>query len=175
MVGSSLVTNAVGQSATPRLASLHASGELRAFRSLLLRLCGVVAVPAIVGLLVAVLAGKPVLRLVYRADYESYSGVFTLLMIAAGIFCVASILGYAMTAARIFKPQLALFAAVMAVSVAACFLWVPTHGIEGAAFALILAATTQLVGSLVVLLPVLVAPQLPVHGVRTMVEKPVAQ
>lgn len=175
MVGSSLVTNAVGQSATPRLASLHASGELRAFRSLLLRLCAAVAVPAIVGLLVAILAGKPVLRLLYRADYESYSGVFTLLMVAAGIYCVTAILANAMTAARIFKPQPSLFAVVMLVSAAACFLWVPTHGIEGAAFALILASTTELAGSLVLLLPVLRAPQLPLHGVRRMVEKPVSQ
>ena len=155
MVAGNLVTNAVGQSATPRLASLYASGELRAFRSLLLRLCGAAAVPGVAGLLVAVLAGKLVLRLLYRADYESYSGVFTLLMIAAGIYCVTAILANAMTAARIFNPQPALFTAVMLVSAAACFFWVPAHGLTGAAFAIILAAATQLVGSLFVLRPVL--------------------
>ncbi len=160
VVAGNLVTNAIAQSATPRLASRHASGDVRAFRALLLRLCGAAAVPGIAGLLVAIVAGKTVLRLLYRADYESYSGVFTLLMVAAAIYCVASILGYGITAARIFKPQPALFAVVMLVSAAACFHWVPTHGIQGAAIAIILAATTQLAGSLLVLLPVLRAPQL---------------
>lgn len=174
MVAGNLVTNAIAQSATPRLASLYASGEVRAFRSLLFRLCGAAAVPGIAGLLVAGLAGKLVLRLLYRADYESYSGVFTLLMIAAAIYCVTAILTNAMTAARIFKPQPALLAAVMLVSAAACFLWIPAHGLTGAAFAIILAAAAQLVGSLVVLRPILQAAQISALSVRTMVEKPVA-
>jgi O-antigen/teichoic acid export membrane protein len=170
MVACNLVTNAIAQSATPKLASRYASGDLRAFRVLLFRLCGAAAVPGVAGLLVAILAGKPVLRLLYRADYESYSGVFTLVMIAAAIYCVTAILANAMTAARIFKPQPALFAAVMLVSAVACFLWVPTHGIQGAAFAIILAAATQLVGSLVLLLPVLRTPQLSVDSVHAIAE-----
>jgi len=160
MVAGNLVTNAIAQSATPKLASRHASGDVRAFRALLVRLCAVAAVPGIAGLLVAIPAGKTVLRLLYRADYESYSAVFTLLMIAAAVGFVTSILGYGMTAARIFKPQPALFAVVVLVSAAACYFWVPAHGIEGAAFALILAAVIQLAGSILILLPALRAPQL---------------
>jgi len=160
MVAGNLVTNAIAQSATPKLASRHASGDVRAFRALLVRLCAVAAVPGIAGLLVAIPAGKTVLRLLYRADYESYSAVFTLLMIAAAVGFVTSILGYGMTAARIFKPQPALFAVVVLVSAAACYIWVPAHGIEGAAFALILAAVIQLAGSILILLPALRAPQL---------------
>jgi O-antigen/teichoic acid export membrane protein len=175
MVAGNLVTNAVGQSATPKLALRHASGDVRAFRALLFRLCAAATVPGIAGLLVAILAGKPVLRLLYRADYESYSGLFTLVMIATAIFCAASILGYAITAARIFKPQPALFTVVVLVSAGACFLWVPTHGIEGAAFAIILAAITQLVGSLLVLSPALRAPQLAADAVPITVENPAAQ
>lgn len=175
MVAGNLVTNAVGQSATPRLASRHASGDIRAFRALLLRLCGAAAVPGIGGLLVAILAGKPVLRLLYRADYGSYSDVFALLMIAAAIGFVTSILGYGMTAARIFKPQPVLFAAVVLVSGVACFFWGPAHGIEGAAFALILATATQLAGSLVLLLPVLRAPQLSTDSIHIIAENTVAQ
>jgi O-antigen/teichoic acid export membrane protein len=170
MVAGSLVTNAIAQSAIPRLASLYASGELRAFRSLLFRLCAAAAVPGLAGLLVAGLAGKLVLRLLYRADYESYSGVFTLLMIAAGLYCVTAILAGAMTAARILKPQPALFAVVMLVSAAACFLWVPTLGLTGAAFALILASATELAGTLVLLRPVLRTSQLSVDSIHVIAE-----
>lgn len=155
MVAGNLVINAVGQSATPRLAFRYVSGDVGAFRALLLKLCGVAVVPGGIGILIAVLAGKPVLRLLYRAEYGSYSGVFTLLMIAAAIGYVASIMGYGMTAARIFKPQPALFAAVVLILLAACFRWVPAYGLRGAAFALILAAIAQLAGSLAILLPAL--------------------
>ncbi|HVN94186.1 MAG TPA: oligosaccharide flippase family protein [Terracidiphilus sp.] len=165
MVAGNLVINAIGQSATPKLASRHASGDVRGFRSLLFRLCGAAAVPGIAGILAAILAGKPLLRLLYRADYESYSGVFTLLMIAAAIGFVASILGYGMTAARILKPQPALFAVVLLLSAAACYFWVPAHGIEGGAFALILATVIQLAGSILILLPALRVPQLAADSV----------
>ena len=104
------------------------------------------------GVLVALVAGKQILRLFYRSDYAAYSNVFFYLMIAAGIGCVASIVGYGMTAARLFNPQVALFSIVLVLSALACFLWVPLYGLRGAAFALILAAGIQLLGSVAVLM-----------------------
>jgi O-antigen/teichoic acid export membrane protein len=166
MVAGSLVTNAICQSAVPKLASRHASGDLPAFRSLLLRLCAVVAIPGIAGILVAILAGKPVLRMLYRADYAGYSDIFTLLMIAAAIYCVTAVLANGMTAARILRPQPALFAVVVLAAAVACFFWVPAYGLRGAAFALILAAVTELVGSLLLIRPVLRAPQDAAHDLR---------
>jgi O-antigen/teichoic acid export membrane protein len=155
MVVGTLVTNAIGQSASPRLASRHASGDTPAFRTLLFRLSAASAVPGVLGVLIAALAGKPLLRLVYRADYERYSNVLTLLMVAAAIFCAASILEYGLTAARLIKAQPALFAATVLVSGVACHFLVPARGLEGAALALTSAAATQLAGAILVLLPVL--------------------
>lgn len=175
MVAGNLVINAVGQSATPRLAFRYVSGDVGAFRALLLKLCGVAVVPGGIGILIAMLAGKPVLQLLYRAEYGSYSGVFTLLMIAAAIGYVASIMGYGMTAARIFKPQPALLAAVVLILLVACFCWVPDYGLRGAAFALILAAIAQLAGSLAILLPALRTPLLLMRGLHIIVGKSAGQ
>ena len=152
MVAGNLILNAVGQSATPRLASYYASGNATAFRALLLKLCGVAAVPGVAGILVAAIAGKPVLRLLYRADYASHSDVLTLLMIAAAIGYMASIPGTGVMAARIFKPQPVLLAAVVLLSLVACFRWIPLYGLRGAAYVLILAAVAQLVGTVAILL-----------------------
>jgi O-antigen/teichoic acid export membrane protein len=174
MVGGNLVTNAIGQSATPRLASFHASGNAIAFRGLLVSLCGIAAIPGIAGILIAIKAGKPVLRLLYRADYQSYSDIFTLLMIAAAIYYLTSILGYVITAARIFKPQPVLFAVIILVSVAACVLWVPMYGLRGAAFAQIVAAATELTGFLVILLPALRTPSLTAR-IRVIAKRTAAQ
>ena len=151
MVAGNLVINAVGQSATPRLASYYASGNATAFRALLVKLCGVAAVPGVAGILIAALAGKPVLRLLYRADYASHSDVLTLLMIAAAIGYMASIVGTGVMAARIFKPQPVLLSAVVLLSLVACFRWIPLYGLRGAAYVLILAAVAQLVGTVAIL------------------------
>jgi O-antigen/teichoic acid export membrane protein len=152
MVAGSLVINALGQSAVPRLAGYYAVADVRAFRALLLRLCGIAGIIGTVGVLVALFAGKVVLRLLYRADYAGYSDVFGFLMVAAGIGYVSSIMGYGMTAARLFTAQPPLFSIVLGLSALACFRWVPVYGLRGAAFALVLAAGTQLLGSLVILM-----------------------
>jgi O-antigen/teichoic acid export membrane protein len=152
MVAGSLVVNALGQTAAPRLARYYAAVDTRAFRALLLKLCGVAGIVGAGGVLVAAVVGKQVLRLLYRADYASYSDVFTYLMIAAGIGHVASIVGYGMTAARLFKPQVPLFSIVLLISLIASLRLIPVYGLRGAAAALILASIAQLFGSLVVLL-----------------------
>ncbi len=153
MVAGNLVITALGQAAVARLAGYYAAANLRAFRALLLRLCGLAGILGMGGVLVALVAGKQILRLLYRSDYAGFSDVFIYLMIAAGIGYVASIVGYGMTAARLFSPQPLLFSIVLALSTLASFRWVPVYGLRGAAFALILAAGTQLIGSVAVLVP----------------------
>jgi O-antigen/teichoic acid export membrane protein len=152
MVAGALVTNALGQAAVARLAGYYAAAKTQAFRALLLRLCGIAGIQGAAGALIAAVAGKHILRLLYQSDYAAYSNVFFYLMIAAGIGYMASIMGYGMTAARLFNPQVLLFSIVLALSALACFLWVPLYGLRGAAFALILAAGIQLLGSVAVLM-----------------------
>jgi len=49
--------------------------------------------------------GKPVLNLLYGAQYAEYHVFFTWLMVGGAISYVSSFLGYGTTAARIFKIQ----------------------------------------------------------------------
>lgn len=151
MVAGSLVINAIGQAAIPRLAGYYAAVDVPAFLGLLLRLCGIAGAVGTAGVLVSMIAGKPILRLLYRADYADYSDVFTCLLIAAGVGYIASIMGYGITAARLFRPQPWLLSVVLALSVLASLRWVPIYGLRGAAYALMLAAATQLLGSIAVL------------------------
>ena len=52
------------------------------------------------------LAGRPILLLLYRPEYAEHVAAFLLLAAATALGYVASILGYAMTAARYFRAQL---------------------------------------------------------------------
>ena len=161
MVAGNLVINALAQTALPRLAVYYSEARLRDFRALLLRLTGLAGVVGVVSVLVAQLAGKQVLSIMYRADYAGYSAVFTCLMAAAGVGYLASIIGCGMGAAHLFNPLLPLNLIAVAVCALASRLWIPAHGLQGAAWALLAAGSVQFVASLVVLLRALRSAQEP--------------
>jgi O-antigen/teichoic acid export membrane protein len=132
------------------LARHYADKDLVAFRALLLKLVGIGVLLGLAGTLGAFVAGREILTILYRPEYAEYPGVFLCLMLAAGIRYVASFLGYGMTAAGYFKPQVTLFAVVVGGTALSCLWLVPSYGLSGAALALITSAVVQALGSTVV-------------------------
>jgi O-antigen/teichoic acid export membrane protein len=149
MAGTTVV-GALGQSASPRLAKYYAAGNGPAFRALLLKMAGIGVLLGGVGVLVALVAGRDLLTLLYRPEYAEYE-LLVWLMVAAGISYVASFLGYGMTAARYFGVQMPLFAVVTATTILAGLWLIPADGLRGAAMALMIAAVVQAGGSLAVI------------------------
>ena len=143
------VVFALGQSVSPRLAQYYAAGNGRAFRSLLLKLVGIGALLGSAGVLVALVAGREILTLLYRPEYADHD-VFVLLMVGAGSAYVALLLGYGMIAARYFRAQIPLFTFVTGTAVLACLWLIPSHGLCGAATAFIITMVVQAGGSLVI-------------------------
>jgi O-antigen/teichoic acid export membrane protein len=142
-VAGTTVVNAMGQSASPRLAKYYAARNREGFCVLLLKLAGVGASLGVAGVLLTVVAGREILTLIYGPEYAGQEGVFTWLMVAAGIFYVASFLGYAVTAARYFAVQVPLFVLAGCVTALACLWLVPAAGLQGAALAVVLTAAVQ--------------------------------
>lgn len=143
MVVGQMVVSALAESASPRLAKYYAAGNSTAFRTLLFKLVGVGAVLGGAGVLVAVVAGREILTLLYRPEYGQQADLFVWLMVAAGIGYMSSFLGYGMTAARYFRVQMPLFALVTGSSAISCLWLIPTMGVRGAAIALIIGAVVQ--------------------------------
>jgi O-antigen/teichoic acid export membrane protein len=152
MAAGTTIINALGQSATPRLARHYAEGDQRAFSSLLLKLLGLGLAVGAGAILLILLAGRPILTMLYRPEYAGYVNAFFWLGVAAGIGYPASLLGFGMTAARYFRAQLPVFLAVTLVTVAGCAAFVPRYQLSGAAIALVLAAICQALGSVAVIL-----------------------
>lgn len=150
MVAGKTVVTALGQAAGPRLAKHHAAGEYKAFRSLAAKLIATGALLGFGGVAVTLIAGRPLLRLLYGAEYSRHNEVFVLLMVATGLVFVASFMGYIMTAARYFKVQAPLFAAVLLASCLACWGLIPGYGLTGAALASVISAATHLLLSALV-------------------------
>ncbi|WP_404784037.1 lipopolysaccharide biosynthesis protein [Altericista sp. CCNU0014] len=148
MVAGNIIVGALGDSASPRLAKHYASGDRAAYSLLLFRLVGIGFVLGAAAVAIAALGGGTLLSLLYSPDYGERKPLFIALMVASGMQYMASFLGYGLTAARYFKTQVPLLS-ISAVSLAiACYCLIPSKGLMGAAFALILAAGVQFCMSL---------------------------
>ncbi len=148
MVAGGIVVSALGQSASPRLAKYYAAGNSKDFQQLLFKTVLIGALLGGISVLMAAIAGKEILTILYRPEYAQQVYLFILLMVAAGIGYIASFLGYGMTAAQYFRVQMPLFILVTGISALVCFWLVPTQGLIGAAIALIVGATVQAIFSL---------------------------
>ena len=146
VVAGNLVVGALGQSASPRLASLWAAGRTADFTALVRKLAASGAVLGAACVAGAALLGRPVLRIAFTPEYAGHAPVFEVLMLAAALGFVASFLGYALTAVRAFAVQVPLFGGACAVAAAGSWLWVPRHGIMGASWALVMSAVVQVGG-----------------------------
>lgn len=151
MVTGNTLVQALGQAGLASLARSHGIG-----RQAFLRLLGYLLFAALlVGLacLGAALAlGSEILSFVYRKEYAGYADAFVWLSVGAVLTYLSSVLGYALTAARLFRVQVPLYAASAAVCLVASLAWVPSFGLKGAAFATIASWATAAAGSAAVLL-----------------------
>lgn len=145
------VVGALGHSVSPRLAKHYTEGNARDFRSLLAKLLGLGFALGLAGVLVATMAGKEILTLFYTPEYAEYSGVFVLLMVAAGISYMASFAGIGMIAARRIRSQVPLVGLVLVTTTASCVIFIPAVGMLGGAVGATLGASVQLIGGVGVL------------------------
>jgi O-antigen/teichoic acid export membrane protein len=157
LVGATAVA-AIGQSATPRLAQCYAAGQRKPFAWMLFQLIAAGAGLGLLGVAVAIVAGKPLLALCYGPEYARHNAILVWIMLAAGIGYAAAFGGYGITAARYFKVQIPLFAGVAGATAAACWWLVPAYGMLGAALSLLVAAVAQLAGTAIILAHAVRAP-----------------
>lgn len=150
-----IVTLALGQSATPRLARCYAEGDRQGFVRLILRLLLVGVAVGLAAPTVAWAAGRQILTFFYTPEYARHLDVFIIFLVAGGLGYVCSFLGYGITAARYFKIQTVTLAAVTAVTIATCAWLVPAYGLRGAAWSALLVSGAQIAINVLILRHVL--------------------
>ena len=151
IVAGATVVNSIGQAVSPRLAQLYSRGETRSYLRLMGRLVGFGLLCGAAGALLSAVGGAEILSLLYGPGYAGHVPVLVLLSIAGGVGFAASFAGYGMTAARLFAVQIPLFLVVDGVVLASAVALVPTHGLGGAAMAILVGALVQLAASLLVI------------------------
>jgi O-antigen/teichoic acid export membrane protein len=134
MVSLTLLVGGFCQAATPRLASFFASDRVSFWR--LVRRLMLVPVAAVsVALAIGIPLGRQLLSFVYRNEYAAHHETFLILIGASGIWALASVLGYAVTAAGQRDPQAPAAALVCLVAVTSSAFVIPRWGIEGVEWA----------------------------------------
>ena len=130
------VIQALGRSASPRLAKYYAAKKAGAFRKLTLRLVAIGVALGGAGIFVALVAGRPLLTLIYGPEY-ALPGLFGMIMFGAALDYVATMGLFVITSARYFRIQLPLQILTTGSVAVACYLLIPSYGLPGAAMALI--------------------------------------
>jgi O-antigen/teichoic acid export membrane protein len=142
-----LFASAIGYVTFSRLGKLYFERDIRGFKALLGRMVLIASGIGIVGLIASALAGKLILRILYRPEYAEHSELLLWLVGVAAMACVATCVGVAMTAASQFRPQIPLFLTISVVSATTSFALVPRMGLHGAAIATLASVTVQAGGS----------------------------
>lgn len=155
MVSARLVSGALGNSASPRLARSYAEGDRAAFSGLLLKLVLIGSLAGVAGVLASLVAGRWILGVLYTPEYASYTGVLVCIMVATGINYVTSVLNFGIVAVRRFRIQALALIGVVATTGIACLILIPSFGILGAGMALTLGMVFYLLADCLIIFHVL--------------------
>lgn len=147
MVGGQLIGSSVTLGLSTRLAAQFVS-DRRAYRRLLSRALALCSAVGILGLAVALVWGRPLLRILYTPQYAEHQGLFVAVMVATLLNTVFWPVGVALTIARRTRAQLWLRLAAAALGWAGTLYLLPRFGLIGAAGALCLAFAVQLAAGL---------------------------
>jgi O-antigen/teichoic acid export membrane protein len=137
VTAANLIISALGQSACTRLATMFARRQFRAFKRLVGRLVVIGTSLFILGVPIAMLAGRTILTVLYRPEYGDHVRVLVIMVVTSAIAAAGSFLGYSLTAARCLRVQMPITIAAAFVVLSLSFLLIPRHGLQGAAFALL--------------------------------------
>ncbi|HYJ33449.1 MAG TPA: oligosaccharide flippase family protein [Candidatus Binatia bacterium] len=138
----SIVVSAFGQAATPRLAEFYRTNR-RAFWRLVLSLCAVPVLIAIIAAIGVMALGSSLLSFFYKPEYSRYFDAFVIMLASGATWSLASVLGFAATAARKLAGQAPVSLVVCAVTLLLSVILVPGLGVRGAAIVSVLSGLTS--------------------------------
>ncbi len=141
-----LVTSALAMATGPRMARLYADRKWNAFTGVLLKFLGVSFVLGAGTLAVGAVAGGPILRVLYTAEYARQPAVLLWLLAAAAINYVSTCFGTSLTVSRQFSVQLVLGIVSVATALVVSIMLVPRIGLVGGGIAAAATSTVRLVG-----------------------------
>ncbi|MGH2271240.1 lipopolysaccharide biosynthesis protein [Anaerohalosphaeraceae bacterium U12dextr] len=137
LVAYTMVNAALGNAALPRLSRYFAENT-KAFVWLLIRLMGLNLGLGIVFVAVVFFFGKPLLTLLFTANYAQHKNVLVMLAVSSCLLSVFSVSNWGLNATRRFAVQVPIYIGTAIISGGCSMLLIPRCGIMGGAYAFIL-------------------------------------
>jgi len=162
VIAGSTVTQALAQSTLAGLGRDVAAADVVQLRRRVGQLVLLGLAAGVAGVLVAVVAGGPLLGLLYTPDYARHAPLLVLIMAGGGILYVGGLLGAPATAMRAFRSQLWVHATQVVVMLGAGALLIPRLGMAGAAWTMLIGSTWVAVGTLIIVM----------RGLRALEDRP---
>jgi len=142
-----LTVVALGQSVSARLSRFFADGHMRSFETLMQKLVLFSIALGGVATLMSFIAGRRILNLVYGPEYAGHVNLLCVLVLDASVMAVGAFLGFGMTAARVFRPQVPIMLTSVIMSAVLTLMLVPRFGLLGAGYALMIASLIRVAAS----------------------------
>ncbi len=151
IVAGRLVVIPIAQTLAPRLGAAATAGDRAQFvATIRLSLIGAL-VMGCAGVAVALVAGEPVLTLLYGPEFADETQAFLILMGAAAFGYLATFLQVAATAARVLRRQVLVTASAVLTTVLLTWTLVPRFGLVGASWAVLGSAIVEFLASVVLI------------------------
>jgi O-antigen/teichoic acid export membrane protein len=147
LTAGNLVVSALGQSIFVPVAQACAEANRARLRSYSIAALLIGAVLGGVAVAGAALFGREVLTRIFRPEYSEHASALVRLTVAGTITFMGSGIGYIVTAARRLHSQIPVLIASAVAAAAVSASSIPTHGLNGAADAVLAAGFVQLVGT----------------------------
>jgi O-antigen/teichoic acid export membrane protein len=138
-----IITNAMAQAASPRLARLFVRGERAAFRKLQLKLIAVGLCLGALSVGAILILGEPLLEIAYSKEYVPLAPLLAWLLAGNAFSFANSFLGAGMTATRSFARMVGVNVFSIAVLLGLLAILVPRFDLLGAAWAVGLASVAK--------------------------------
>jgi len=133
LVAGNMFTGSLLQAAAPRLAKLSHDGQGRSAQRLFLRLGLVAGSVGLLGIIVAVGLGKPLLGVIYGPAFAEFGPVLVWVMAGAAFMYLSQWWALALTVTRRFRAQIAANLVGVLGTVILSAWWIPAEGAAGAA------------------------------------------
>jgi O-antigen/teichoic acid export membrane protein len=140
MITGRIVVSASGSVISPRLADYYARRDLPQFKRLMVQLIALAVVVGSAGVLLALVAGKPILRLIYQPEYAAYNDLLIGLCCVNILILVDLFLCFGLTAVRFFKIQPISNLISLILTALVCVLLIPQYGLTGGLWGLFIGA-----------------------------------
>jgi O-antigen/teichoic acid export membrane protein len=141
----------LGQAAFTRLSRSYFRRDFAAFGNLLGKLLIIGAAIGVCGILISKLAGREILTILFRPEYAERADLLPWIMAAGAILFMAQFLGFGLTAAGIYRTQVALNLLTITSLVTGCYWLVARQGLLGVILSMLISAVVQLLASAIIL------------------------